>query len=532
MMRNKIVLSVFLLLLFPATIFANLEITVQPSKSWGNIETAEIESLCTNVVAHFQQYLRDEYKINEPISVYYNSRGPFIMYRDSGLHSIAISAKAENIPQFIYQFSHEVCHVLQDYEIISPGNPNLWFQESICMMASIWVLKEMYETWEQNMPIKWRKQRPGILDYVDRIMSRPGSQYYNTPEKWIVDNEDALRADFINPFTHHILVSQLSYNFLDNFEDNPQGWNAVAQIPSITGDMEVYMRDWYNTIDTEDKQFVQDLATEMGIDVLSPLEEEIDADLLASTRLTFTHESASSLVPINPLKEWDGHIDQVWERKPDGVMSKMPGYARNFAEMFTWKHWIYGAAHGFIEYDISGKDYTKFSTYFGSASRDCGGAASMQLIFYSDGVEIFKSQELYLEHHGTFFEFRIPKGTRIFMIEISALGNNGCDHYVLGEPTLSAEDILAVDESGVVVDADVNNDGVVDLDDVVIVRKALTVSVNYDTDINNDGETNILDLLLVKAKATEAIAAAAPTAVIRKRVNRKFITWGSLKQSN
>ncbi len=522
---RKFFVAILFMWIFVASSVAELSITVQPSKSWGDMETAEIEALCTNIVAHFQQYLRDEHKLDEPISVYFDSDGPFINHRDSGLHSIAISAKAENISQFIYQFSHEVCHVLHDYEVTAVDNPNLWFQESLCMMASIWVLKEMYETWEESPPfVKWKKYRSNFLPYVDLIMKRPGAQYYNTPERWISDNEQKLRADFINPFTHHILVSQLSYNFLDNFENQPEAWNAVAQIPNTKGNMEEYMRDWYNTVDSQDQQFVQELATEMGIDVLLPIEVEIDEDLLVSTKLTFTHESASSLVPINPLDEWDGHIDQIWERKPNGDMSKKPGYARNFSEMFTWEHWIYAAAHGFVEYDISGKDYTKFSTYFGSASRDCGGAASMQLIFYSDDVEIFRTQELYLEHHGTFFEFRIPKGTKIFMIEISALGNNGCDHYVLGEPKLYTEDSQAVDESGIVVDADVNNDGVVDLDDVVIVRKALTVNVNYDTDINNDGETNILDLLIVKAKAMEAIAAASP----RKR-KVKLTTWGSVK---
>ena len=47
----------------------------------------------------------------------------------------------------------------------------------------------------------------------------------------------------------------------------------------------------------------------------------------------------------------------------------------------------------------------------------------------------------------------------------------------------------------------------------------------YDTDINNDGVTDEVDLLIVKAKAFEAIAAASP----RKR-KIKITTWGSLKR--
>ncbi len=75
------------------------------------------------------------------------------------------------------------------------------------------------------------------------------------------------------------------------------------------------------------------------------------------------------------------------------------------------------------------------------------------------------------------------------------------------------------------IDADVNDDGYVDLYDVLIVRSGMQKSVSYDTDINNDGVTDEVDLLIVKAKAMEAIAAAAP----RKR-KVKITTWGSIKK--
>lgn len=76
------------------------------------------------------------------------------------------------------------------------------------------------------------------------------------------------------------------------------------------------------------------------------------------------------------------------------------------------------------------------------------------------------------------------------------------------------------------IDADVNNDGYVDLSDVLIVRSAIGNRVPYDTDVNNDGKTDETDVLLVKAKAHEAIAAAAPSLYRRKRIT----TWGDLKR--
>ncbi len=75
------------------------------------------------------------------------------------------------------------------------------------------------------------------------------------------------------------------------------------------------------------------------------------------------------------------------------------------------------------------------------------------------------------------------------------------------------------------IDADVNDDGYVDLYDVLIVRSGMQNAVKYDTDLNNDGVTNEVDLLIVKAKAMEAIVAASP----RKR-KVKITTWGAVKQ--
>ena len=75
-----------------------------------------------------------------------------------------------------------------------------------------------------------------------------------------------------------------------------------------------------------------------------------------------------------------------------------------------------------------------------------------------------------------------------------------------------------------VVDADVNDDGYIDLYDVMIVRSGMQNSTSYDTDINNDGVTDENDLAIVKLKAVEAIIAAAPR---KRKVN--LTTWGALK---
>jgi len=77
------------------------------------------------------------------------------------------------------------------------------------------------------------------------------------------------------------------------------------------------------------------------------------------------------------------------------------------------------------------------------------------------------------------------------------------------------------------IDADVNDDGYVDLSDVLIVRSAIENKNTYDTDVNGDDKTDEVDVLIVKQKAMEAIVAAAPS-LQRKRILTGM--WGALKR--
>ena len=90
--------------------------------------------------------------------------------------------------------------------------------------------------------------------------------------------------------------------------------------------------------------------------------------------------------------------------------------------------------------------------------------------------------------------------------------------------TVTSPVAALVELTSVKIDADVNDDGYVDLYDVMIVRSGMSNSTSYDTDLNNDGVTDEVDLHIVKSIAMQAIAAAAPG---KKRVN--ITTWGSLK---
>ena len=516
-------LFVLFFILLSATVFADLEITVEPDEGWGNAPVSNIKRLCENVALHFQEQLRDEYKVNGDLSVVYYADGPIAFYRSyfggaSDEYRVGLKVTGRYWSKFSYQFGHEFCHIMQNHDR-TPDNPNDWFEEAMCELANLWVLRRMSETWAYRPPYRnWADYRHHLADYADDLLNDPEVQYSGTGAEWLEEWEDRIRRDEPGAFTYE-RVSQLSYKFLPIFEANPEAWNAVRHVPESSARMASYMKTWHRSVAPEYKIYVEEMAEIMGIDIIP---EDIYEDYVA---LTFTHETENSIVPINNIDEWDGWTGGIWEKTPDGTVGRMPRDYLRFAEIETWTHWMYSHAYGVIEYDITGKDYNKFSTYFGFANPFCNGGASMQLIAHADNVEIYRSKALYLEDYGTDIEFNIPEGTRTFTIEIDDLGNKSCDHYVLGEPKL----FYTADTSNTLVsdiDADVNNDGYVDLSDVMIVRSGMTRETTYDTDVNNDGVTDEIDLLIVKAKAFEAIAAAAP----QKR-KTQLTTWGAMKKA-
>ena len=522
----KLIALMFLTILLNTTTFADLEITVHTSEGWGTGPTSKIKELCKNIDLNFQYYLRDEHKLDEiNVNVRYDSNGPFIEHNISKplVHDISLSATTPNWEQITYQFGHEFCHILHKHQITTKNNPNLWFQESICMMASIWVLKRMGVTWEYLAPYPdWVDYRHNLTNYAISNMERPEVQYAGTAAEWLDEWEQFLRDDYKNSFSHHLTVAQLSYNFLPIFEENPEAWNAVRQMPASKGKISEYMQDWYENVDIQDKQFVEAIAREMGISVKNRELSELNVSSSLYTNLTFFYKSENSIIPINKPHEWNGYPPiGTWEKTPDGKLDTKAAND-NFDEMHEFSNWIYSHAPATIVYDISEIKSTSFGAYFLLPHPACGGAASMDFTAIADGVELY-SEDFYLDDYGSYIEFEIPNKTQILTIEIGDLGNQGCDHFVLGEPRIYHNNsVSTVSQNDI--DADINDDGYVDLSDVLIVRSAIQNKNSYNTDINGDGITNEIDVLIVKAKAHEAIVAAAP-----RKIRLKLTTWANLK---
>ncbi len=523
---------------------AKLEIIVKPSPDWGPISDADVEYLCQEIVDRFEEHLRLENEIHDNVNVYrkFGERtniftldiaDPDVKYKIGIWLFNDMDITTKDFRHFICSFSHEFTHLLHKYEV--GLSPNKWFTEAIAEMGCVWALRRMADTWKHGsrfgtgVPVEegWTDFSENFDFYADWYMSLP-PEHYGTGEEWIEEYEDYFRDEYerTGKVTEYPIMAQLGYKFLPIFEEHPEAWNAVRKMPTTEGKMSVYMQDWYDAVDIQDRQYVEGIAEIMGIKVTAPVLVSIESDAVEFVYLTFTHKADTSLTSVNNSNDWDGWVAGIWEKTPDGIIGKRSGIQsdvyKNFPFMNEWEHWMYSHAPSIIEYDISGNAYNRFTSHFDITHPGCQHEAEIQFLAYADDKEIFRSEVLYTADDGMYIEFDIPKDAKKLKIRIADVVNNWCDHFVLGEPKLYIDHASGLEAGNI--DADVNDDGYVDLYDVMIVRSGMLNPTSYDTDLNNDGVTDEVDLHIVKSIAMQAIAAAAPG---KKRVN--ITTWGSLK---
>ena len=285
MFKRIVSLSLLALLLLPTISFANLVITVEHNAGWGNAPTSNIKALCDNIALHFQEQFRDEHKVNGRLTIVYDPNGPINYYRESfggapDEYRIGLAVTDTYWSQFSYQFGHEFCHVIQAADDKPRNDPNVWFYEAICELANLWVIRRMSETWAYRAPYQnWVDYRHALADYANNWqISRAEVQYDGTGADWLQEWEQRMRRDASGAFTY-ARVSQLSYKFLPIFEENPEAWNAVRQMPNSTSVMSEYMQEWYRNVDIEDKKFVEAIAEEMGILINSTVAVNTNTDV-------------------------------------------------------------------------------------------------------------------------------------------------------------------------------------------------------------------------------------------------------------
>lgn len=241
-----------------------MEIEVHPD-GWGDAQLQDIKALLLDASSHLNGLLKHpvtgtiQVKDANP-SCEHEGCGcePITLLRQPlghGPYTVRLVVRDNRWAQFAYQFSHEFCHIMSAYERLW-GNPNSWFHEALCELASIFTLRRMAETWPSDPPYpNWADYAYSLAQYANDRLSDKNHQLPAGIElrDWLPRHEQELRE---NPYMRD-KNAIVAYRLLPLFEEEPSGWNAVRQLPESAGILADYLSDWRGKVEPDQEQFVQ-----------------------------------------------------------------------------------------------------------------------------------------------------------------------------------------------------------------------------------------------------------------------------------
>ena len=180
---------------------ADASIRVHPG-DWGGANTRDIEAVLQSVAG----VLLPDFPRHRSASIEVRSSaaGPRVLASRSadGGYQVLLNVQGARWDQFAYQFSHELCHIVSEFdrrEVAAPGLRSYqWFEETICEAVSLVTLNRLASSWRRSPPrAAWASYAPAFARYAERLVA---SEHRRLPAgksllAWYRENEHGLESD-------------------------------------------------------------------------------------------------------------------------------------------------------------------------------------------------------------------------------------------------------------------------------------------------------------------------------------------------
>jgi hypothetical protein len=206
-----------------------------------------------------------------PMAVEYDAQGPYLWCEGAAggqTNVMRLSASGVHWCQYIYQFAHELGHVVANAD--QPGTPDAgWFGESLAEVFALSVLRRTAGNWKTHPPYPgWESFAPSLWTYAEDLIKPCRLSPGQTLAQWYGDHETALRHDSTNRPLNAVVAAAL----LPLFEANPAHWKALSWIDprAMSGKdrptaFREFLDDWLARCPGRHKPFVRRIAAEFGI---------------------------------------------------------------------------------------------------------------------------------------------------------------------------------------------------------------------------------------------------------------------------
>ncbi|AYH43295.1 hypothetical protein [Azoarcus sp. DN11] len=255
----------------PAAISGLSGLTIRvEGEGWGSAERDEIEALLYAVA--------DELTGGsaagpvDPIVVTHASGSPVTLFDKGreGEYRVSLSARDRGWAQYAYQFGHELCHILSNYEMRAhdPGRRKTqWFEEALCETAGLYVLRSMAQHWRTDAPYPgWDVYAPSLAAYAEHLVAEPHRQLPPgmSVAGWLESKLPGLSADPYRRSDNEVVANLL----LPRFEQEPGNWVLLRYLnlaPSAPGSLAGYLAQWRDSAPADRRGFISTLAGTLGL---------------------------------------------------------------------------------------------------------------------------------------------------------------------------------------------------------------------------------------------------------------------------
>lgn len=230
---------------------------------WGDASLADAEKVLRSagkqVLANFPAA-----KL-EPIQLQPNG-GPIALFKRAKDGSIIVKL---NTPgrlwaQYSFQFGHELCHIMCRFDDNDTGN--LWFEESLCELSSLYTLRRMAEDWKTHPPYSnWKSYAPHLTEYAQKRIDDHPLPEGTTLARWYRDNADALRQNATSRQRNTVVATAL----LAMFEKEPSHWAAVGYLnQGKPRERQTFagLQNWHDQTPAEHRGFIRAVANQFELE--------------------------------------------------------------------------------------------------------------------------------------------------------------------------------------------------------------------------------------------------------------------------
>ncbi len=234
-------------------------------EGWGDASLADAEKVLRSagkqVLANFPGATLEPIQV-EP------SGGPITLFRRARDGSIIVKLDTSNRlwAQYSFQFGHELCHIMCRYDENNTGN--LWFEESLCELSSLYTLRRMGEEWKTHPPYSnWKSFAPHLTEYAQKRINDHPLPADTTLAKWYRDNAEALRKNATDRERNTVVAAAL----LPIFEKEPAHWAAVYYLnqgkPKKQQTFPERLQNWHDQTPAEHREFIRAIARQFELEL-------------------------------------------------------------------------------------------------------------------------------------------------------------------------------------------------------------------------------------------------------------------------